>query len=67
MVEWIAKSEHGEYVQHYNPIGCTMSFTTDERLAFRTTDPAEAYKWCRLADRVYGRSTSGTRMDIRVA
>ena len=66
-MNWIAKNENGEYVQHYNPIGHTMTFTADDRQAFRTTDPNQAQLWCTIAAKIYGRTNSQTVMQVRIA
>lgn len=64
--EWMAKNEGGEYVQYYNPTGCVMFFTNDERGAAKTTDPVEADMWCRVAETVYNRTGAYNRMHIRL-
>jgi hypothetical protein len=64
--EWAAKSDCGEYVRKYNPTGCVMAFTTDDREAAKTTDDREAAEWCRIAADVYGRKDSHKRMRLRM-
>ncbi len=65
--EWAAKSDCGEYVRKYNPTGCVMAFTTDDREAAKTTDDREAAEWCRIAAEVYGRKDSFSRLRLRMA